>query len=151
MRVIVGNEALLRTDQTVEEMIGYLKRVRKEIKAPVSLAEPWHIWLKYPELVEHVDFMAVHILPYWEGLDVDQAVDYVVSRYDQLRAAYPDKKIVIAEVGWPSNGRTRNAATATQANQAKFLRRFLAVAERNGYTYYVMEAFDQLYKRRTGR
>ncbi len=147
VRVIVGNEALLRTDQTVEEMIAYLKRVRRDIKAPVSLAEPWHIWLKHPELVEHVDFIAVHILPYWEGLDVEQAVDYVVSRYEQLRTTYPDKEVVIAEVGWPSNGRTRSAASATQANQAKFLRRFLAVAERNGYTYYVMEAFDQLYKR----
>jgi exo-beta-1,3-glucanase (GH17 family)/cellulose synthase/poly-beta-1,6-N-acetylglucosamine synthase-like glycosyltransferase len=149
VRLIVGNEAVLRGDQTVEQMIGYLDRVRKEVYAPVSLAEPWHIWLKYPELVRHVDFIAVHILPYWEGIGVDQAVDYVVSRYDQLKAAFPDKQVVIAEVGWPSNGRTRSAASATQANQAKFLRRFIAVAERQGYTYYIMEAFDQLYKRET--
>lgn len=147
IRVIVGNEALLRGDQTVEEMIGHLEKVRKEVWAPVSLAEPWHIWLKYPELVEHVDFIAVHILPYWEGIDVDRAVDYVVFRYEQLKAAYPDKPIIIAEVGWPSNGRTRMEASATLANQTTFLRRFLEVAEREGYTYYIMEAFDQLYKR----
>ena len=104
--MIVGNEALLRGDQTVEQMIGHLKRVRKNVWAPVSLAEPWHIWLKYPELVKQVDFIAVHILPYWEGIDVEQAVDYVVFRYEQLKAAYPEKRIVIAEVGWPSNGRT---------------------------------------------
>jgi len=147
IRVIVGNEALLRGDQTVEEMIGHLNRVREDVWAPISLAEPWHIWLKYPELVRHVDFIAVHILPYWEGIDVDRAVDYVVSRYEQLKTAYPDKQIIIAEVGWPSNGRTRKDASATLANQATFLRRFLAVAEREKYTYYVMEAFDQLYKR----
>ncbi len=147
VRLIVGNEALLRGDRTVEQMIGYLERVREDVYAPVSLAEPWHIWLKHPELVRHVDFIAVHILPYWEGIDEDQAVDYVVSRYDQLKAAYPDKQVVITEVGWPSNGRTRGAANATQANQAKFLRRFLAIAESEGYAYYVMEAFDQLWKR----
>ena len=147
VRVIVGNEALLRGDQTVEQMIDYLKRVRADIWAPVSLAEPWHIWLQYPELVKHVDFIAVHILPYWEGIDVEKAVDYVVFRYEQLKTAYPDKRIVIAEVGWPSNGRTRKGAKATLANQAKFLRRFLAVAEREGYIYYIMEAFDQLWKR----
>ncbi len=147
IRVIVGNEALLRGDQTVEQMIGHLERVREEVWAPISLAEPWHIWLKYPELVEHVDFIAVHILPYWEGIDVDRAVDYVVSRYEQLKAAYPDKEIIIAEVGWPSNGRTRQDASATLANQTTFLRRFLAIAEREHYTYYVMEAFDQLWKR----
>jgi exo-beta-1,3-glucanase (GH17 family)/cellulose synthase/poly-beta-1,6-N-acetylglucosamine synthase-like glycosyltransferase len=147
IRLIVGNEVLLRGDQTVEQMIDYLDRVREEVWAPVSMAEPWHIWLKYPELVEHVDFIAVHILPYWEGLDVEKAVDYVFMRYQQLKDAYPDKEVVIAEVGWPSNGRTRGAASATQANQARFLRRFLARAEREGYTYYVMEAFDQLWKR----
>ena len=147
VRVIVGNEALLRGDQTVEQMIGHLKQVRERVWAPISLAEPWHIWLKYPELVEHVDFIAVHILPYWEGISVDHAVDYVVSRYQQLQTTYPDKQIIIAEVGWPSNGRTRKDASATLANQTKFLRRFLAVAERENYTYYIMEAFDQLYKR----
>jgi len=147
IRVIVGNEVLLRGDQTVEQMIDYLDRVRKEVWAPVSLAEPWHIWLKYPELVEHTDFIAVHILPYWEGLDVEKAVDYVFSRYQQLVAAYPGKEVVIAEVGWPSNGRTRGAASATQANQARFLRRFLARAESEDITYYVMEAFDQVWKR----
>jgi len=148
IRVIVGNEVLLRGDQTVAQMIGHLKKVRSSVWAPISLAEPWHIWLKYPELVKQVDFIAVHILPYWEGIDVEQAVDYVVYRYKQLQETYPDKRIVIAEVGWPSNGRTRNDATATLANQAKFLRRFLSVAERENYTYYIMEAFDQLWKRK---
>ena len=41
-------------------------------------------------------------------------------------SAYPDKPIVITEVGWPSNGRTRLGAVASPANQARFLRRFLA-------------------------
>ena len=147
VRVIVGNEAILRTDQTVEQMTKHLQRVRRSVWAPISTAEPWHIWLKHPELVRHVDFIAVHMLPYWEGIPVDAAVDYVLHRYHELQQAYPDKQIVIAEVGWPSNGRTRQGAVASRANQAKFLRRFLAAAEREDITYYVMEAFDQKWKR----
>jgi len=53
---------------------------------------------------------------------------------------------VIGEIGWPSEGRTRESAVATKSNQALFLRRFLAYAERQGYVYYVMEAFDQPWK-----
>jgi cellulose synthase/poly-beta-1,6-N-acetylglucosamine synthase-like glycosyltransferase len=121
--------------------------VRAAVWAPVSTAEPWHVWLEHPELVEEVDFLAVHILPYWEGIPADSAVGYVVRRYEELRRAYPDKPIVIAEVGWPSKGRIRQGAVPSQANQAKFLRRFLAIAEREGYVYYVLEAFDQLWKR----
>ena len=149
VRVIVGNEVLLRKEQTVAQMIAYLRQARTSIWAPVSLAEPWHIWLKHPELVDEVDYLAVHILPYWEGVPVDAAVDYVIKRYEELRRAYPDKPIVIAEVGWPSEGRVRQGAVPSRANQAKFLRRFLAVAEHEGYVYYILEAFDQLWKRET--
>ena len=149
VRVFVGNEVLLRGEQTVEEMIDYLRRVRKAVWAPVSTAEPWHVWLEHPELVAEVDFIAVHILPYWEGIPVDVAVDYVRERYTQLQQTYPGKPIVISEVGWPSKGRKRQGAVASPANQAKFLRRFLAMAEREGYVYYIIEAFDQVWKRDT--
>lgn len=147
VRVIVGNEAILREDQTVEQMIAHLRQVRRSVWAPISTAAPWHVWLKHPEPVEHVDFIAVHLLPYWEGIPVDQAVGYVLGRYRALEQAFPDKDIVVAEVGWPSNGRTRQGAVASQANQAKFLRRFLATAENDEITYYPMEAFDQPWKR----
>jgi len=146
VRIIVGNEAILRGDIPVEEMITYLDRVRAEIRTPVSTAEPWHVWLKYPELAKHVDYLAVHMLPYWEGESVDTAVDYVVDRINELKAAFPDKPIVIAEVGWPSNGRTRQGAVASEANEAIFLRQFLARADKEKYVYYLMEAFDQPWK-----
>ncbi|MEN8212776.1 MAG: glycosyltransferase [Pseudomonadota bacterium] len=146
IRVIVGNEALLRGDRSVEEMIDYLRQVKRDVWAPVSLAEPWHVWLEHPQLAEHVDYLAVHLLPYWEGIPLDSAVDYVVQRYNELQEAFPGKEIVIAEVGWPSYGRTRQGAVASHSNQAAFLRRFLEAAEIHGYTYYIMEAFDQLWK-----
>jgi exo-beta-1,3-glucanase (GH17 family)/cellulose synthase/poly-beta-1,6-N-acetylglucosamine synthase-like glycosyltransferase len=146
VRVIVGNESVHRGDQTVDKLIGHIRTVKQSVSAPVSTAEPWHLWLDHPELVNAVDFIAVHLLPYWEGVSVDRAVDYVFQRYAQLQAAYPDKPIVITEVGWPSNGRTLHDAVATPANQARFLRRFLAAAEREGLVYYLMEAFDQPWK-----
>jgi exo-beta-1,3-glucanase (GH17 family) len=149
VRVIVGNEVLLRGDVPLEEMFEYLDRTREQIGQPVSTAEPWHVWLKHPELAEHVDFLAVHLLPYWEGVELEQAVLESIAHVRRLQARFPDKPVVIAEVGWPSNGRTREAAVASEANQALFLRRFLAQAEREGWTYYVMEAFDQPWKRQT--
>ena len=146
VRVVVGNEVVLRNDLPVTQLIEYLRHVRSEVGMPVSTAEPWHIWLKYPELVAEVDYLAVHMLPYWEGLNVDDAVNYVVRRMNELKQAYPGKPIVIAEVGWPSNGRTRQAAVASEANEAIFLRRFLTRAVEEGYVYYIMEAFDQPWK-----
>lgn len=146
VRVIVSNEAILRKDITVDEAISYLKRVKQKVWAPVSLAEPWHIWLQNPKLAEHVDFITIHLLPYWEAVPNDLAVQYCVDRYEEIRRAFPDKHVVIGEVGWPSSGRIRQGAIASPANQATFLRRFLDVAGKNNYTYYIMEAFDQRWK-----
>ncbi|MDR3089948.1 MAG: glycosyltransferase [Desulfobulbaceae bacterium] len=145
-RVLVGNEVLLRADQTVEQMIRYIEQVRRSVWAPISLAEPYHIWLEHPELVEHVDYIAVHLLPYWEGVAVEDAISYVVNLHRELEKRYPDKPILISEVGWPSNGRTYGQAVASLTNEAKFLRRFLKTAADNGYSYYIMEAFDQRWK-----
>lgn len=145
-RLIVGNESILRTDVTVDELIQQLRKVRKAVRRPLSTAEPWHVWLAHPELVREVDFMAVHLLPYWEGLPVDKAVDYVLQRYYELQTAYPGKKIVISEVGWPSQGKTRQGADASTVNQARFLREFLNAAKIHNIDYFVMEAFDQPWK-----
>lgn len=145
-RVLVGNESILRGDLTVPEMIKYLRRARKEIQVPVSTAEPWHVWLAHPELVKEVDYIAVHILPYWEGVPVKDAINYVERRYHQLKQAYPNKPIVLTEVGWPSKGRQIGLAKASLANQALFIREFLNFADREGVKYYLMEAFDQPWK-----
>jgi len=149
VRAIVGNEALLRGNVDEQQLIAYLERVRAALGIPVSTAEPWHVWLDHRSLADHVDYIAVHMLPYWEGVDLDVAVEYVVRRVAELQRAFPGKPIVIAEVGWPSNGRTRRAAVASEANEAIFLRVFLARAAAENYVYYVMEAFDQPWKRAT--
>ncbi len=144
--VMVGNETILRGEFSATDLGVLMDRVRREVNVPVSTAEPWHVWLRYPELADHVDYITVHMLPYWEGIDVDIAVDYIVDKMEQLEAAFPDKKILIGEVGWPSDGRTREAAVATEANEALFLRRFLHRAEELNYDYFLMEAFDQPWK-----
>lgn len=148
IRVFVGNEAILRGDLTVAELTVELDRVRAAVDQPISTAEPWHVWVDNPELAEHVDFIGVHLLPYWEGIDVEESIDFLASRMQILQKTFPDKPIVIAEAGWPSQGRTRGAANASTSNEALFLRRFLQRAQQERYVYYLMEAFDQPWKAR---
>jgi exo-beta-1,3-glucanase (GH17 family)/cellulose synthase/poly-beta-1,6-N-acetylglucosamine synthase-like glycosyltransferase len=148
VRVIVGNEVIHRHNLSVEQLGQYVNHVRAELGMPVSTAEPWNVWEAHPELAQYVDYIAVHMLPYWEGVDNEVAVDYITKKMHLLKQLFPDKPIVIAEVGWPSNGRTRKSAVADEAAQAKFLRRFLHRAEQEQYIYYVMEAFDQPWKRK---
>jgi len=146
VRVIVGNEVLLRGDLPIEELAKYLDRARAAISQPVGTAETWNTWLTHPELAQHVDFIGVHLLPYWEGVAVEKAVDYSLAQFKRLQKTFPHKPIVVAEIGWPSRGRTHESAVASVANEALFLRRFLYRAQKEQVTYYVMEAFDQPWK-----
>lgn len=158
VRAIVGNETQLHGMVPYDELVHYLDQARKKLRVPVSTAEPAHIWLeKQPELVKHVDFIAVQILPYWEGIDVGTAVDHAFGIVKKLRETYPDKPVIISEIGWPSKGRARlerdpppdrprQQAVASEANQAMFLRNFLARVKQEKVIYYILEAFDQPWK-----
>jgi exo-beta-1,3-glucanase (GH17 family)/glycosyltransferase involved in cell wall biosynthesis len=149
-RVMVGNEVLLRNDMPAQELMAYLDRARAAIRQPVSTAEPWHIWMKYPELAQHVDFITVHLLPYWEGVPRKDAIGEVLMRYQQLQQLFPGKHILIGEVGWPSNGDRYEYADPSIANEAIFLRQWLNAARQRGIDYYLMEAIDQPWKEALG-
>src|SRR5438876_183891 len=145
-RVIIGNAVLFRGDLPIEQLEAYLDRARAAIEQPVGTAETWHGWIEHPELAQHVDFIGVHLLPYWEGVPVDAAVSYSLAQVRRLQQLFPHKPIVVAEIGWPSRGRTRESAVASDSNEALFLRRFLRRAEQEQLVYYVMEAFEQPWK-----
>ncbi|HCU25294.1 MAG TPA: cellulose synthase [Deltaproteobacteria bacterium] len=149
IRVIIGNETQLQNTVAREALVKYLSLARKQLKkykVPVSTAEPWDYWLIHPELAKEVDYIAVHILPYWAQIPVEQAVDYVHSRYEAVKVFFPKKPVMIAETGWPSDGPQRGAAKATLANQAGFVRAFMARAKEYKFDYNLIEAFDQPWK-----
>lgn len=145
-RVLVGNESILRNDLPVRRLINYIKDVRAAVKVPVSTAEPYHVWFDHPELAEAVDYIAIHVLPYWEGKSVDEGIDLAIREYTKLQIRYPDKPIVFTEIGWPSDGRTRVNAVASPENQARFVRAWLNVARQRNIDFFFMEAFDQPWK-----
>lgn len=151
-RVLIGNETQLSTFIglpqiiTREELVAYLREARSRLKTPVSTAEPWDYWLKDPELVNEVDFIAIHSLPYWMGVPIDQAVDYVVGNYLAVKNRFPNKFVYVAETGWPSDGPQRGNAIASLVNQARFVREFIVRAKKENISYNLVEAFDQPWK-----
>lgn len=148
--VLVGNEVLLRKERTVDELIALIREVKRQVPVPVSTSEIWYLWLQNPELVSAVDYISVHILPYWEGVGADQAVSFTMERLQELREAYPGKKIVISEFGWPSQGYNNRDAVPGELTQATVIRDFIAEAGRQGFEYNIIEAFDQPWKSNEG-
>lgn len=144
--IVVGNESILRAEKTPEELIEIIRKVKSQTSVPVTTGETWDVWLEHPELVSAVDYIAAHILPYWEGVPADQVVERSIGIYERLRAAYPGKRIVVAEFGWPSAGYNRDGAVPGELEQAQIIRGFAARADALGIEYNLIEAFDAPWK-----
>lgn len=151
-RVIVGNEVLLRGDMDINRLITYIREVKRAVKQPVSYADVWSMYMKHPELIEEVDFITIHILPYWEDepVSVEHASEHlekIVRQVEQeARGIAPGKPILIGESGWPSAGRQRGMAVPSVVNEAKFIREMIQVVNRHGFDYNIVEAFNQPWK-----
>lgn len=146
--LIVGNEVLLRGEQTESAMKSYITRAKSATSVPVTYADVWEFWRKHPKLEDSVDFVTVHILPYWEDKPqpIERAVDHTEKVMDLLGRSFK-KPILIGETGWPSLGRQREGAQPSLINQAKYMRGFLKVADEKNWNYNLIEAFDQPWKR----
>lgn len=144
--IFVGNETIYRDELKVSELITLIQKVKRQVNVPVTTGEIWNVWIEHPELVSAVDYIAAHILPYWEGFSETQAVDQAIIIYDKLRRAYPGKRIVIAEFGWPSAGYNLKSANPGRIEQAVALRDFVTRAEAYGIDYNIVEAIDQPWK-----
>jgi exo-beta-1,3-glucanase (GH17 family)/cellulose synthase/poly-beta-1,6-N-acetylglucosamine synthase-like glycosyltransferase len=144
--IVVGNETIYRGEQKIEDLIKLIQRVKGSVNVPVTTGEIWNIWLEHPELASSVDFIAAHILPYWEGFSHKQAVDQALIIYQKLRDAFPGKRIVIAEFGWPSAGYNLKNGDPGPFEQAVTLRTFVSRAEAIGMEYNIVEAIDQPWK-----
>ncbi|TMK06464.1 MAG: glycosyltransferase [Alphaproteobacteria bacterium] len=144
--IVVGNETIYRGEQKIEDLIKLIQRVKGSVNVPVTTGEIWNIWLEHPELASSVDFIAAHILPYWEGFSDKQAVDQALIIYQKLRDAFPGKRIMIAEFGWPSAGYNLKKGMPGPFEQAVTLRNFVSRAEAIGMEYNIVEAIDQPWK-----
>jgi exo-beta-1,3-glucanase (GH17 family) len=146
--LIVGNEVLLRGEQSESALKNYILKAKVQTNVPVTYADVWEFWRKHPALENSVDFITVHILPYWE--DNPQSIDHALehtSNVMNLLAQTFEKPILIGETGWPSIGRQRQESEPSLINQASYIRGFLGLAQEKNWQYNLIESMDQPWKR----
>ena len=148
--IVVGNEVLLRGELPQRTIVEHLRAVRAATGLPVTYADVWEFWLKYREVAPAVDFITIHILPYWEDepVAIDGAITHIDAIYRKMQGAFPGREFLIGETGWPSEGRQRWRAVPSRVNEARFFREFMTFVEKAKLPYNVIEAFDQPWKRK---
>jgi len=148
--LVVGNEVLLRGEMSAQNLAATIRDVKRQTNLPVTYADVWEFWLRYRDVYDAVDFVTIHILPYWEDFPISARDS--VSHLDDIRkkvaAAFPNKDILIGETGFPSAGRMREGALPSPSNQAQVIQGIIALSKRDNFRVNVIEAFDQPWKRK---
>jgi glucan 1,3-beta-glucosidase len=147
--VIVGNEVLLRGEMSAPDLVRTIREVKAQVPVPVTYADVWEFWLRHRDVATAVDFVTIHILPYWEDFPIParNAAAHVDAIRARMVAAFPGKEVFVGEFGWPSAGRMREGALPSPVNQARTMHEVLDHAERENYRVNLIEAYDQPWKR----
>ncbi|MEH2542474.1 MULTISPECIES: glycoside hydrolase family 17 protein [unclassified Bradyrhizobium] len=147
--LVVGNEVLLRGEMTTSDLAAHIRSVKSRVTVPVTYADVWEFWLRNREIYDAVDFVTIHILPYWEDMPVraKHAAGHVDDIRKRMAVAFPAKEILIGETGWPSAGRMREGALPSRTNQARVVSEILDLAKREKFRVNLIEAYDQPWKR----
>ncbi|MGH6642764.1 MAG: glycosyl hydrolase family 17 protein, partial [Bradyrhizobium sp.] len=147
--VIVGSEVLLRGEMTVTNLREIIRSVKARITTPVTYADSWDYWLRHREMAADVDFVTIHMLPFWEDepIRAEDAAAHVIDIYRKVALAFPGKDILIGEAGWPSKGRMREVSLPSRINQGRFISELLDRAGREKIRVNVFEAYDEPWKR----
>ena len=160
---VVGNEELFAGALSANALVGQLTNVRHRLDnigradIPVTTAEPFDTlfapdgsggWrARYPEVIEAIDVVLVNIYPFWDGTDIDSAVDDLAQHYQwAVDVVGPDKPVIISETGWPSEGRVNGAAEPSLDNATRYFFDSLAWATANDVPMFYFEAFDEKWK-----
>jgi exo-beta-1,3-glucanase (GH17 family) len=150
--VNVANEALVdwndhRVD--VDTLISYVRKVKKTIKQPVTVAENYEWWAAHGvKLAKELDFIAIHIYPIWEGKDIDEGIKYSVENVQKVRNALPKSRIVISEAGWASTA-SEFGPRASEEKQKQYYYWMMTWAKKMNITTFFFEAFDEDWKGET--
>src|SRR2546429_9751150 len=81
--LVVGNEVLLRGEMTSADLAANIRLVKAQVTVPVTYADVWEYWLRNREIYDAVDFVTIHILPYWEDLPV--RAKFAATHVDGIR------------------------------------------------------------------
>lgn len=97
-----------------ERLIEHADKLKKNLDKPVTFCEGYFEWPQLTELSKHLDFISLHTYPYHYGDAVSEAINVNKKHFYDTKALFPDKPVVITELGWSSN--TTDEAARSRAN-----------------------------------
>ncbi len=144
---VVGNEVLLRNDLTKQELIHYIRQVKKALpNIPVGYVDAYFQFKEHTDLVDACDVILANCYPFWEGCAIDQASGYLKQMYTVTKEAAKGKKVIIAETGWPDQGTGNAQAQPSEENAMRYFINSQNWAQQENIETFYFSSFDESWK-----
>jgi glycoside/pentoside/hexuronide:cation symporter, GPH family len=146
---VVGNEVLLRGELPEPELLAYISRVKAAVPddVPVGCVDAYFQFLERPALVAACDVLLPNCYPFWEGADIDVAAQYLRRMHALVKAAAgEDKRVIVAETGWPGQGQPVAGAVPSPDNAMKYFIDVQQWARSEGIKLFYFASFDEPWK-----
>lgn len=145
--IAIGNEVLLRDDLEVEQLIEYIRRVKKAVpNVQVGYVDAYYMYVNFPEIVDEVDVLFANCYPFWEYCALEISVEYMKKMYDLVKQAAKGKPVVISETGWPTKGTTYGAAVPSYENAMRYFIHTFEWANKENIHLFYFSSFDEAWK-----
>lgn len=143
----VGNEVMYREEMEESELIGYILRVKEALPdVPVGYVDAYYEFTNRPEITAACDVILANCYPYWEGCHIDYSLLYMKQMYYQAKQAAGDKKVIITETGWPSEGDPLGVAQPGYENALKYFINAQTWSQKEDIEMFYFSAFDEGWK-----
>jgi len=147
--VTVGNECLLRNELSEDEIVAYIQQVKEALPGVmVSYVDTYYQLHLSPKVIKACDVVLANCYPFWEGYDAEHSSLYLAKMYEVINNFAGDKKVIIAETGWPTYGRSVDQAEPSVENMMKYFIRLKKWSEQEEVEVFYFASFDESWKAR---
>jgi len=112
----------------------------------VGCVDAYYEFLDKPALVQACDVVLPNCYPFWEGVDINHAQPYLKHLYTLVHKAAGDKRVIITETGWPSQGQTVDAAVPSPVNAMRNFIETQEWARLEDVELFYFTSFDETWK-----
>lgn len=143
----VGNEVMYRKDLTEEQLLEFIRIVKKQItNIPVGYVDAYYEFSHRPAVTEICDIILCNCYPFWEGCPFENSLDYMKHMYYQAKAAGNGKEVIITETGWPSQGENLRAAIPSEKSARDYFINTQLWSANDSIPVFYFSSFDENWK-----
>jgi len=155
--VSVGNETQIHWSAhrtPYDTLLVNVRRVRAGVSVPVTVADDFNYWNKPESLMlsAEIDFITMHAHPMWNGLQLEDALDWLREQVAAVQAWHPHRTVILGETGWATSVHDKGEqaelikGTPGESEQKTFHDAVRAWGKAESQAVFFFEAFDENWK-----